>query len=198
MFYWNKKIFFYKKLLSLGFFKTKLNIKSNNKFKNLVSFKSNSSFFFLLSFAVNKFKKLVFLLMPIINKNPIFLFIDFNKFNMFSLSNYWNLIFSCYKNYIIYDWAYGVLSNFFEIELEEYTFTSSKLPNIVFLLNLIDQERMVCTELRNRNLLSIGLANVQNKHYIDYPFFIKHLEEPRFFFFKLILYVLSVNKNENN
>lgn len=57
---------------------------------------------------------------------------------------------------------------------------------------------MVCTELRNRNLLSIGLANVQNKNYIDYPFFIKHLEEPRFFFFKLILYVLSVNINENN
>lgn len=89
--------------MSLGFFKTKLDISSNNKFKNLVSFKSSNSFFFLLSFAVNKFKKLVFLLMPLITKTPILLFIDFNKFNMFSLSNYWNLIFSCYKNYIIYD-----------------------------------------------------------------------------------------------
>jgi len=50
MFYWNTKIFFYKKLLSLGFFKTKLNISSNNKFKDLISFKSNNSFFFFIIF----------------------------------------------------------------------------------------------------------------------------------------------------
>jgi len=96
-------------------------------------------------------------------------------------------------SFIVYDWAYGIISNFFLIELKDYVYNSNKLPSLVFLLALFNQQKIICNELSKKNLLSIGLIEIGTSLHIDYPIFIKPLAEYTCIFFQVILKVIKKN-----
>jgi hypothetical protein len=67
------------------------------------------------------------------------------------------------------------------------------MPSLVFLLSLVDQQRMICKELKKKNLLSVGLVSIGFCSYIDYPIFIKPKSEYSNIFFQLILKLIDYN-----
>ena len=79
------------------------------------------------------------------------------------------------------------------MELEFYTYNTNKLPSLVFLLALLNQQQVICNELSKKNLLSIGLISIGTSLHIDYPIFIKPLAEYSCVFFQVILKLISIN-----
>lgn len=124
-------------------------------------------------------------------KKNCFLFIDLKKTNFFFFNKLYK-IFKYTLSFLVYDWTYGVITNFFAIELNTYDYRSNKLPLLVFLLALFEQRSVIYNELNRKNLLSIGLVSLEELNYIDYPIFIRPKIEYSFIFFQLILKLLNV------
>lgn len=146
-----EKLKYYKLLIGLGVFSQKaLNLIKNKNFKNylFVYFKV------FLYISWDKFllclNKAFFL---IANSNNIlnfaYLFIDFKKTNVFLLDKFYNNL-KLSTCFYVYDWTYGILSNFLTIYLPSYSYKCLELPVLVFLLDLIDQQYMVANELKKK------------------------------------------------
>jgi len=189
---WYKRIKYFKKLRSLGFFKNKVSkfelIGYNNylvlNYKNCIVYNIQ-----ILAFCLH-------LIVPLIASvflfKNCFLFIDLKKTNLFFLNRLFKILNSTFS-FIIYDWAYGIITNFFSIELLHYTYKSVDLPTLVFLLELLNQQHMICLELAKKKLLSVGLVSIAEPVFVDYPVFLKSTSEYDSFFLQLILKLINSN-----
>lgn len=190
-----KKLKYYKKLKLLGIFRYLIKniFISNKKYQNYISFFTDyylSIIFFKFVFCFNKLINLVFYSNFYLFKF-FYLFIDLKLTNLFCQSSVYSLL-KTSKFYCIYDWTYGVLSNFFGIHLSEYLYQCQQMPVLIFLLELFDQYNIIINELKKRSLLSIGLVSYKSNSYIDYPVFLSSdFSESSFVFFKFILYSLK-------
>ena len=190
MFIWSKRVKYFKALISLGFFKNKVDKFELVGYNNYLAFKYKNFgiyYFQILSFGLHYILPIV---SSVIFLKNCFLFIDLKKTNLFFLNKLYK-IFNSTFSFIIYDWAYGIITNFFSIELLEYTYKSIHLPTLVFLLELLDQQYMICRELYNKKLLSIGLVSIETPIYVDYPIFIKSISEYSNFFLQSILKLIN-------
>lgn len=192
MFIWCKRVKYFKALFSLGFFTNRVLKSELIGYNNYLSlrYKNNEIYTFqVLAFGLHYIVPLVSSVFYLKN---CFLFIDLKKTNLFFLNKLFNF-FNFTYSFIIYDWAYGIITNFFSIELLKYTYRSINLPTLVFLLELLDQQRMISIELSKKKLLSIGLVSIEDPIYVDYPIFIKSLSEYNIFFLQLILKLINSN-----
>jgi len=147
---WYKRIRYFKKLISLGFFKNKVSKFELIGYNNYLAL--NHKDFSVYNFQILSFglHLIIPLIASVIFLKNCFLFIDLKKTNLFFLNRLFKILNSTFS-YIIYDWAYGIITNFFSIELIAYTYKSVALPTIVFMLELLNQQRMVCMELTKKN-----------------------------------------------
>jgi len=137
-------------LISLGFFKTKLCTFKDTKYKNFLSLKIKNVYFYFLEDLILGIYYIIPILLSINLKKNIFLFIDLKKTNLLFLNKFYILLNSL-VSFLIYDWAYGLLTNFYIIELDTYSYKSNKMPSLVFLLSLVDLQRMICKELKKKS-----------------------------------------------
>lgn len=186
-----KRLKYFRRLKSLGFFRQKKKDFENVQHLNLVLWKNNNFFLSLktISFGLSNILPILISLNII---KSCFLFIDLKKTNLFFLNNFYRLI-SYLTAFIIYDWGYGIISNFFSIELEFYTYTANKYPSLAFVLSTLKQQKLICNELNKKNILSIGLISLENSIYLDYPIFIKPSSEYSCVFFQFLLKVIKLN-----
>jgi len=77
--------------------------------------------------------------------------------------------------------------------LLHYTYKSVDLPTLVFLLELLNQQHMICLELAKKKLLSVGLVSIAEPVFVDYPVFLKSTSEYDSFFLQLILKLINSN-----
>lgn len=187
------KLKYYKKLSSLGVFSTGKSLTSNLIYKNYLS----SSFKSIYYIASQKLIKSFLDLMPVIkfinNLNYVYLFIDLKKTNV-SSSNELYKILNKFNSFVIYDWAFGIISNFYNIELENYTYSSDTLPTITFLLNLSGQYEVILNELKVSSILSIGLIPFNRSDSVDYPILIGGFDEYSHVFLKFFFKILGSNQ----
>lgn len=189
---WCKRVKYFRSLLSLGFFKNKVSKFELVGYNNYLAlyYKNNDIYNFqILSLGLHYIAPLIFSIFYFKN---CFLFIDLKKTNLFFLNRLFK-IFNTTFSFIIYDWAYGIITNFFSIELVRYTYKSVYLPTLVFLLELLDQQRMICIELTKKKLLSVGLVSIGQPIFVDYPIFIKNTSEYSSFFLQLVLKSVNLN-----
>ena len=189
---WSKRLKYFKSLISLGFFKHKADKFELVEHKNHLALKYKNFgiySFQILSFGLHQILPLIF---SVVFLKNCFLFIDLKKTNMLFLNTLYNIISSTFS-FIIYDWAYGIITNFFSIELLNYTYKTVNLPTLSFLLNVSNQQFMVCKELTKKKLLSIGLVSIEEPIFVDYPIFIKNLSEYNSFFLQLVLKIINSN-----
>lgn len=192
MFIWNKRLKYYKFLVRMGFFKSRVKSYEYNTYTNFLAIKQKRyAFYFINSIFVGVYRILPIILSIFIKKS-CFLFIDLKKTNLFFLSRFYRIL-NHLSSFVIYDWAYGILTNFFQMELEVYTYTTNKLPSLVFLLALLNQQQVICNELSKKNLLSIGLISIGTSLHIDYPIFIKPLAEYSCVFFQVLLKLIDMH-----
>jgi len=190
MFLWNKRIKYYKFLTSLGFFKN-IGFYEQVGYKKFLWIKQHNYSLNYLNILNYGLFYIIPLLVTIQIKKNCFLFIDLNKTNFFFFNKLYKL-FKYTLSFLIYDWTYGLITNFFVIELNSYDYRSNNLPVLVFLLALFEQRSIIYNELNRKNLLSIGLVSLEEINYVDYPIFIKPKIEYSFIFFQLILKLLNV------
>jgi len=192
MFIWNKRLRYYKFLICIGFFRSKLKEYEYNTYINYLAIKRKQQAIYYIDTVFTGLYHILPLIFSIFIKKSCFLFIDLKKTNLFFLTRFYILL-THIASFIVYDWAYGIISNFFLIELKDYVYNSNKLPSLVFLLALFNQQKIICNELSKKNLLSIGLIEIGTSLHIDYPIFIKPLAEYTCIFFQVILKVIKKN-----
>lgn len=182
---WLKRLKCYRILSSLGFFLTS-NSHMYDYFTNYLFVKTKTKLVYDFNVLVSSFHSIIPIVLSIYTKEYCSLFIDLQKTNIFNLNAVYKLVF-CSFSFVIYDWAYGIITNFFRIHLKEYCYKTNILPSIVFLLFLNEQERILCAEFRQKRFLTIGLTSISLKVYSDYPIFFKENYEYTTFFLKLLV-----------
>jgi hypothetical protein len=103
--------------------------------------------------------------------------------------NFFTILQKTYIN-IIFDWGFGILTNKVRLFLnycKTGKFCFEEFPDVVFLLSILDRQRVVTTELRRGGILSIGLADYANSSYVDYPLAANISLQYLYFFFRLVL-----------
>lgn len=138
----------------------------------------------------------LYLLVPLIRrwslKNYVFTFIDFGNKGLGFLELTLDILKSSYS-YVIYDWSYGIISNFRSIFLNTHSLSSNTLPTVAFLFNMDCQEHLVNVELKNRCVLSVGLVNYALSSLVDYPVYINSKSEVSIVFLKFFLKNINYN-----
>jgi len=178
--------------MRIGFFIDAVKKYEYNTYINFLSLKNKKYAFYFVRTLFKGVYKILPLVFSVFLKRSCFLFIDLKKTNLFFLNQFYRLL-NHLSSFVIYDWAYGILTNFFFTELKTYTYNTNKLPSLVFLLALCDQQKVVCNELSRKSLLGIGLISIGTSLHIDYPIFIKSLGEYSCVFFQVILKVIKTN-----
>lgn len=187
-----KKFLLFKKLSLLGLFRTKNSgVFGENGFYNIYIsyFEKNTSSISLVA-VFNCINKLYPLISLLLSKESLFLFINIdNNCSSFLTKIFYSLL-KKIKSYCIYDWGFGLLTNFsktyYEFFLEKQA-QLHKLPDIIFLLRVLEKQHYIMTEVQNVGTLSLGLVDYENSSSIDYPIPSNTSSEYSYFFFKLLV-----------
>ena len=194
-----KKFLLFKKLSLLGLFRTKNSVISGeNGFYNiyLSYFEKNTSSISLIGL-LNCINKLYPLISLLLLKESLFLFINIdNNCSSFLTKIFYSLL-KKIKAYCIYDWGFGLLTNFsktyYEFFLEKQA-QLHKLPDIIFLLRVLEKQHYIMTEVQNAGTLSLGLVDYENSSSVDYPIPSNTSSEYSYFFFKLLVKFITNSK----
>jgi hypothetical protein len=194
-----KTILLFKKLSLLGLFRTKnLEISGENGFCNIYFsyFENKRS-----SISIIGLRNCIIKLYPLINlilvKESLFLFINVDGNRSSFLTKIFYSLLKKINAYCIYDWGFGLLTNFskkyYEFFLEKQA-QLHKLPDIVFLLRVLEKQHCIMTEIQNAGALSLGLVDYENSSSVDYPIPSNTSTEYSYFFFKLLTKVITNSK----
>jgi len=182
----------YTHLVGLGFFQTK--VCSKNKklvFMNVLFLQNNLFYWYDFKTILLSIYQLIPLIKRWTSLKYIFTFIDFSNLCLSFLELTLDLLKTSYS-YIIYDWSYGIISNFRAIRLKTFSYASTALPNIAFLLHMYKRENLVSIELKNRLVLTVGLVPHTLSSLVDYPLSMHTKPESTLIFLKLLLYNMNL------
>jgi hypothetical protein len=120
----------------------------------------------------------------------LFLFINIDKnIDGFLTKIFYSLV-KKIRAYCIYDWGYGILTNYkrvyYEFFLEKKGRLLYRLPDIIFLLRILEKQHYIMTEVQNGGTLSLGLVDYENSLHMDYPIPSNTSSEYSYFFFRLL------------
>jgi hypothetical protein len=185
----NMKFLLFKKLSLLGLFRMK--ISGKNGFYNLhLSYAQKRICSLSLGTMFGCIKKLYPLINLFLLKESLFLFINIDKNNDGFLTKIFYSLVKKIRAYCIYDWGYGILTNYtrvyYEFFLEKKDKLLYKLPDIVFLLRILEKQHYIMTEVQNAGTLSLGLVDYENSLHMDYPIPSNTSLEYSYFFFRLL------------
>jgi hypothetical protein len=185
----NEKFLLFKKLSLLGLFR--VNISDENGFYNLhLSYVEKRICSVSLRTILGCIKKIYPLINFLLLKESLFLFINIDKNNDGFLTKIFYSLVKKIRAYCIYDWGYGILTNYtrvyYEFFLEKKGELLHKLPDIVFLLRILEKQHYIMTEVQNAGTLSLGLVDYENSLHIDYPIPSNTSSEYSYFFFRLL------------
>lgn len=185
----------YTHLIGLGFFQTKVSsFNQSLLFMNVLFLQHNAFYWY-------EFKSIflsLYQLIPLIKRwtslKYIFTFIDFSNLCLSFLELTLDLLKTSYS-YIIYDWSYGIISNFRSLRLKAFSYASTALPSIAILLHMYKQEKLVSIELKRRLILTVGLVPHTLSSLVDYPLAIHSKPESTLIFLKFLLYTMNLELN---
>jgi hypothetical protein len=189
---WNKRLKYYKFLIGIGFFKSEVNSYEYSTYTNFLAVRHKHYAFQIIDSVFLGIYRILPIMFSVILKKSCFLFIDLKKTNVFFISRFYTIL-NHLPSFVIYDWTYGILTNFFRIELKLYTYSTNSLPSLSFLLAMFKNQKVICNELSRKNLLTVGLISVGTSLHIDYPIFIVPLAEFSCIFFQILLKAITTN-----
>jgi hypothetical protein len=192
------KFLLFKKLSILGLF----------RIKNSETFGENGFYYAHLShfekkvchLEVEGLLRCIAKLYPLINllllKESLFLFINIDKNSNGFLTKVFYSLVKKIRAYCIYDWGYGILTNYikayYEFSLENKA-KLHKFPDIIFLLRILEKQHYIMTEVQNAGTLCLGLVDYENSSYIDYPIPSNTSSEYSYFFFRLLIKLIKTS-----
>jgi hypothetical protein len=187
----NIKFLLFKKLSIIGLFKIKnLEIFSENSAYNThVSYFDKKICSISMGVIFDCMNKLYPLINLLLLKKSVFLFINIDKNQNGFLTKIFYSLLKKIRAYCVYDWGYGLLTNYtrtyyeFFLEKKEELY---KFPDIIFLLRILEKQQYVMTEVTSAGTLSLGLVDYGNSAHIDYPIPSNTSSEYSYFFFKLL------------
>ena len=113
------------------------------------------------------------MLVPLLLVNPnTYLFINVDKNNDSFLTKVVYSIISVVSVYCIYDWGFGILSNFGRIYFRDFlegTEHNYLVPTVVFFLRMLERQLYLVTEAKHVGALGLGPAEYESSGCIDYP-----------------------------
>ena len=102
MFLWSKRLKYYKFLIRMGFFKSKVKSYEYNTYSNFLAIKQKRYACYFLDSIFIAVYRILPIIVSILIKKSCFLFIDLKKTNLFFLSRFYNLL-NYLSSFVIYD-----------------------------------------------------------------------------------------------
>lgn len=196
-----KKFLLYKKLSILGLFRntqTKF-ISENINYNMYLAYKEKNINSISINSLFKSIKKIYPLISLLLLKESIFLFVSVDKNDNSFLTKIFYSLIKKLKIYCIYDWGFGLLTNFtrtyYKLFLENKEHLH-KLPDIIFFLRIVEKQHYLITEAKNSGALSLGLVDYESSNSIDYPIPSNSSLEYSYFFSRLISkIIININKD---
>jgi hypothetical protein len=181
-------------MASLGFFFLARFSNNENFVRNkLVSYRTvannitNTYIFFKV------FKKIYPIIKSTISNSGIFFFISLSESGVIFFKEFFTFLKRSKVN-IIFDWGFGILTNRLRIYVNHYLYGRKHyfvdFPDIAFLMSTKGRQKVVTTELKRCNILSVGIVSYLDSEYVDYPIISNASIQYLFFFYKCALKII--------
>ena len=91
-----------------------------------------------------------------------------------------------FNNHLIYDWSYGIISNFNKMGLLNHSYMQRQIPTVAIIFNQVSSH-IILTELYNRDVVSIGFVPISEmSEKVDYPITMQACLDNAFVFISII------------
>jgi hypothetical protein len=189
----------HKRLLLLGFFQLEKYLKYDNPLYNsMLVFHSKVTYFINPLIFIRVMKKIYPLIANIVLNSGIFFFFSLGETGLVFFNKFFTLLKKS-KVDVVFDWGFGVLTNrvrmYFNCFLEG-KFSFEEFPEIAFLLSILGRQKVITTELRRGNILSIGLVEYGDSGCVDYPLAAKASSEYVYILFRLMATIIVKEQKE--
>lgn len=191
------KFLIFKKLSILGLFYNKSTslIDNSNYYNKYILYKESNISYLSMNFLIKNIQKLYNIIYLLLLKHNTFLFISLDNYDSSFLVKIAYSLIKKIKVYCIFDWGFGLLTNFSRVyyqlllEQREYLY---KIPEVIFFLRILEKPHYYKVEFQNVSSLSIGIIDYRNSGFLDYPIPSNDSLEYSYFFFRILIKILNV------